>query len=227
MQQDATPCNTSQRRNAGFLALFFSCTRSLCCITLQPVATEWDHNGTTRMTSRRLTHTKIEAAKPRSTRYEIADPTIAGLQLRVEPSGRKSWLLRYYWRGKRVRFVIGSWPTWNQAKARDMAADARRQIDRGIDPRRAFPKRRNTSHLLPSQSGLDAHSLGFLAQEFMERFVSPNRKRPEYVRRILEADVLRDGWRMRDAERSRLERSSSGSMKSSRAAHRCKPTERL
>ena len=33
----------------------------------------------------------------------------------------------------------------------------------------------------------------------MERFVKPNRKRPEYVRRIITADVLRDGWKMRDA----------------------------
>jgi integrase len=43
-----------------------------------------------------------------------------------------------------------------------------------------------------------AHSIELLAYEFYWHFLVPERKRPEYAARILEADVLRE-WRGRDA----------------------------
>jgi integrase len=167
---------------------------------LHPVAPERDHNGTTDLANARLTSTKIEAAKAAAKRYELNDPTVPGLQLRVEPSGRKVWLLRYYWQGKRVRYSIGAWPSWTQVKAHEAATEARRQLDQGIDPRRSRSRRRNPPPADASLSKYDPHSIEFLAHEFIERFVKPNRKRPQYVERILKADVLsKDAWAGRDA----------------------------
>lgn len=152
------------------------------------------------MASSRLTSTKIEAAKPKAARYELNDPAVPGLQLRVEPSGRKSWLLRYYWQGRRVRLALGRWPQWTQAKAHEAAGEARRQIESGIDPRRARPQRRTRLPPPPSSCAITygPHSIEFLAGEFMERFIQPNRKRPEYAQRIIDVDVL-PHWKGRDA----------------------------
>ena len=59
---------------------------------------------------RRLTVSRIEGLAPEAGRYELTDPAVAGLQLRIEPTGAKSWILRYYWRGRRVRLSLGSYP---------------------------------------------------------------------------------------------------------------------
>ena len=59
---------------------------------------------------RRLTVTRIEGLAPEAARYELTDHAVAGLQLRVEPTGGKSWILRYYWRSKRVRLSLGTFP---------------------------------------------------------------------------------------------------------------------
>jgi len=59
---------------------------------------------------RRLTVSRIEGLEPEAVRYELTDPAVAGLQLRVEPTGAKSWILRYYWRGRRVRLSLGTYP---------------------------------------------------------------------------------------------------------------------
>jgi integrase len=87
---------------------------------------------------RRLTFRRIEGLEPEATRCELTDPAVAGLQLRVEPTGAKSWILRYYWRGRRDEFM--------------------------------------RLHIRGAQK----------------------RKRPDYVKRVLEVDVL-PIWKGRDA----------------------------
>jgi hypothetical protein len=52
-------------------------------------------------------------------------------------SGAKSWILRYYWRGKRVRPSLGSYPETSQRGAHEAASHARKLLEDGIDPRRA------------------------------------------------------------------------------------------
>ena len=90
-----------------------------------------------RYRARRITASSIEALKPRTRRYEVTDPAIAGLQLRVAPTAVKSWILRYYWRGARLRLVLELWPDITLADAREMTASAHQLIRRGIDPRAA------------------------------------------------------------------------------------------
>lgn len=132
------------------------------------------------------------------------DPAIKGLQLRVRKRSSglsRTWLLRYRWRDEAVRLVLGHRPTMSLADARERALELRRAIDDGIDPRRARPRRREAKPQAKA-TGAPArdsqHTVEFLAGEFMERFVRPKRKRPEYAQAILNRDVL-PAWRGRDA----------------------------
>lgn len=57
-----------------------------------------------------------------------------GLQLKVRPSGTKSWVLRYQFEGKRHDLGLGSFPDVSLADARKKAMEYRVQINKGLDP---------------------------------------------------------------------------------------------
>ncbi len=85
------------------------------------------------------------------------------------------------------------------ADARERAMELRKAIDEGIDPRRARPRRRQQSVPLPLSAGIsDKHSVEFLISEFIQRYLRPHRKRPEWAEAILARDVL-PKWKGRDA----------------------------
>ena len=124
--------------------------------------------------------------------------------MRVREKGvgtSRTWLFRYTWRDEWVRLTIGHYPGTDLVDAREIAHSLRKKIGEGIDPRRALPKRSPKAAPLPLSSavaGADKHSIEFLAREFVERYLKPKRKRPEYAERILQADVL-PHWKGRDA----------------------------
>ena len=134
------------------------------------------------------------------------DPATPGLQLRVREKhggdASRTWLFRYRWRDEWVRIVIGHARTMALSEARADALELRKAIDAGIDPRRARPRRRATPARLPLSSAVarpgDKHTVDFLASEFVERYLRPRRKRPEYAEAILARDVL-PKWKGRDA----------------------------
>ncbi|MCV2871592.1 integrase arm-type DNA-binding domain-containing protein [Defluviimonas sp. WL0050] len=77
----------------------------------------------------------IEAIKPDpEKRQEIPDAGLSGLYLVVQPSGVKSWALRYRFGGKPSKLTLGRWPLMGVADARAAAADALEKIERGDDP---------------------------------------------------------------------------------------------
>jgi integrase len=118
----------------------------------------------------------VQSLKPRDHRYEV-----------------------FYWQGKRARLVLGVWPKVSLAEAHEKAEAARALLRRGIDPRRAGITL--ASRVRPERSpteGPSGHSVEHLTREFMSRHVHRRRRRPEYVQRILNAEVL-PRWRSRDA----------------------------
>jgi len=130
------------------------------------------------------------------------DPGTQGLQLRVRATRTgtsRTWLFRYRWRGEWVRLTFGHFPGTDLADARATVGEFAKNIDEGIDPRRARPKRNPNSTPPPTSAAVsDKHSIEFLVAEFMERHVKATRKRPEYAQRILDHDVLPE-WKGRDA----------------------------
>jgi integrase len=123
--------------------------------------------------------------------------------VREKQSGKASrtWLLRFKFGGEESRIVLGHFPETSLDEARGLAREYREKAAKGIDPRRARPRRNPKAAPLPASAAVAGgakHSIEFLASEFLERHVKPNRKRPEYAERILASDVL-PHWQGRDA----------------------------
>ena len=77
----------------------------------------------------------IEALKPDSAkRIEVSDASCRGLFIVVQPSGAKSWALRYRFGGKPAKLTLGRWPAMGLADARAAAGAALERIDHGDDP---------------------------------------------------------------------------------------------
>ncbi len=114
----------------------------------------------------------------------------------------RAHLFRYKLRGRPLRIVIGHTDTMSLAGARARKLRMRRALDDGIDPRRAWPRRRPAPAPLSISAATAApdvqHTVEFLASEFLTRYVRPTRKRPEYAEAILQRDVL-SVWKGRDA----------------------------
>jgi integrase len=145
----------------------------------------------------RLTKGRVESLRPGPRQRDISDPERRGLVLRIERSGSKLWLFRYKFEGKPHRLALGTYPGMSLAMARAAAQAHRDLLDRGVDPRTARRARRPAPLSAAAVSG-NKHSIEFLAHEFLERHVKPNRRRPEYVQRILGRDLL-PAWQGRDA----------------------------
>lgn len=85
--------------------------------------------------ARALTTKAVEAAKPDpDKRREIPDPALSGLYLVVQPTGAKSWALRYRYAGKPKKLTLGRWPVMGVAAARTAASEAIEAVDMGDDP---------------------------------------------------------------------------------------------
>jgi integrase len=145
----------------------------------------------------RLTKARVESLRPWTRQRDISDPERRGLVLRIEPSGSKLWLFRYKFGGNPHRLSLGAYPGTSLALARAEAQAHRDLLDRGIDPRAARRARR-PAPLSEAAAPANKHSIEFLAHEFLERHVKPNRRRPEYAERIIARDVLPE-WKGRDA----------------------------
>ena len=84
---------------------------------------------------RAFTSKSVEATKadPKR-RQEIPDPALSGLYLVVQPSGAKSWALRYRYSGKPKKLTLGKWPIMGLADARAAASEALDKVEHGLDP---------------------------------------------------------------------------------------------
>ena len=93
-----------------------------------------------------LTSASVEKHRPDpARRREIPDGRMPGLYLIVQPSGAKSWALRYRHNGTARKLTIGPYPAFSLADAREQAQQALNRVQRGGDPAREkrIERRRN------------------------------------------------------------------------------------
>jgi integrase len=125
-----------------------------------------------------LTQSKIQAMKPRTQRYAVADGH--GLTLEVQPSGVRSWRLRYRFAGRQRRVNLGRWPMVSLAAAREQTRMLRSQLAVGLP----------LSSRFFSSSRKDASPT---FKEFVERYlgeiVSKARRAPAAVERWIDRDL--------------------------------------
>jgi integrase len=70
-----------------------------------------------------LTDRRIRTLKAEGQRVELMDGAVPGLGIRVSPTGRKSWFLRYGPREARRRIVLGPYPALTLDAARNKARE--------------------------------------------------------------------------------------------------------
>jgi integrase len=75
---------------------------------------------------------------------------VAGLQLRVKPTGAKSWIIRVVVGGKRRDIGLGGFPSVSLAEAREAAKIVRGKIANGIDP---LVEKRDAKRALRERTG--------------------------------------------------------------------------
>jgi integrase len=137
-----------------------------------------------------FTDRKIQALRPRSTRYEVTEP--GGLWLRVTSNGVKSWCFRYRIGGMHRRMVFGGYPEVTLADARLKLAHAKAQIRNGQDP--------GAIQEMERQARRTAPTIDDMVDEYLTRHCSRTMKTATVRedRRILEKEVL-PRWRGRRA----------------------------
>lgn len=87
------------------------------------------------MAAKVLTVQSVERYKPDpSRRLELPDAVLPGLYLIVQPSGLKSWAIRYRIDGRPRKFTIGRYPLFDVASARARAREALQLVATGRDP---------------------------------------------------------------------------------------------
>ena len=82
-----------------------------------------------------LTDLFLRKLKGGEERIEVWDAKLPGFGIRVAPSGTKSFVLLYRFRGQPRRLTLGRYPILGLAEAREIAKEALNQVARGIDPR--------------------------------------------------------------------------------------------
>lgn len=87
----------------------------------------------------KLTDTAIQSALRRATesgeRIDLSDASLAGLRLRLTPSGSRTWVLACRdTHGQMRRFRLGEYPDLGIAAAREAARAMRAEVRKGADP---------------------------------------------------------------------------------------------
>lgn len=142
-----------------------------------------------------LTAKAVEAAKPFTDRQEIPDGIVGGLYLVVQPSGSKSWALRYRHAGKPFKLTLGRWPMMTLQAARIAAGEAIDKAQRGENPA-VEKKATKAAKLKAAIEGRD--KIKNLLDEFEKRHLSKIKSGTQ-VRGFLNRFII-EPWGERDVQ---------------------------
>jgi integrase len=117
-----------------------------------------------------LTDLSIKKQPLPEKRRELPDGKITGLYLVLQPSGAKSWALRYRFDGQPRKLTIGPYPAVDLSAARKRAQEAVGAIASGNDPARAKKAEREARRVEQST----ADRVEVVANSFVERYVRRN-----------------------------------------------------
>jgi integrase len=130
-----------------------------------------------------LTDARIRNAKPMAKSYKLSDG--GGMYLLVTPGGGRYWRLDYRFVGKRRTLALGVYPTVTLANARSGRDEARRQLEKDVDPN-AAKKATKLAVKLASENTFEAIAREWIAKQ-------RNRLAPKYCALLLarlEADIF-------------------------------------
>lgn len=130
----------------------------------------------------KINNTLLSGIQTSPTPYEINDTEICGFLLRVQPSGVKSYAVRYRIRGKQTRFVIGRTSEFTPAQARDEAKRILSSVNLGGDPSEI------------RQVRPDEKTFGAFIEQDYEPWLLANRKSAKATMARIRANFKKDLW---------------------------------
>lgn len=124
----------------------------------------------------------IEALKTKDARYEVWDKSRPAFGVRVGISGKKSWIFVYHWEKKPRGLTLGRYPAMSLADAGLALANARKQLEEGIDPGASEVEKRRQKRAIPT--------IKDLVEEYLEKHCKPNKQSWQEDERVFKHDVL-------------------------------------
>ena len=118
----------------------------------------------------------VDTLKPEAARFEVHDLRCPGMSLRVSPTGRKTFGIKFRFGLEQKRIKLGIYPRITLATAREKAIDLLRQVDEGIDP----TKRRRSPDMKVEN----------VCSEFIRLHAQPRNKSWREAERILEREFI-------------------------------------
>ena len=140
-----------------------------------------------------LTEIAIKNIPVLEKRREVPDGKITGLYLIVQPSGAKSWALRYRAAGAPRKLTIGPYPAIDIGKARRRAQEALGEIAGGKDP---AATKRGARTAGKAEREADVDRVERVVALFIERHVKPKTRDWRETERILFKEIA-PRWRGR------------------------------
>lgn len=122
--------------------------------------------------AKELTAVAIEKMKPGDARQEIPDGRISGLYFIIQPSGKRSWAVRYRFGGKPCKLTLGAYPAIDLKRARELAGEAKDKVEEGKDPG-PEKKAAKAAAAIPALDTVEAAAARFLSQ-YVRRNLKPS-----------------------------------------------------
>jgi integrase len=145
------------------------------------------------MPAKVLTTRTVETLKPGFDRQEVADRHMPGLYLVLQPSGAKSWAVRYRHNGINRKYTIGTYPAIDLKSARGLAGKALRAVAEGRDPGREKHEEKADTVEAVARQFIERHCknnrTALTTQRLLEQYVLP-RWRGRLARDITRRDIL-------------------------------------
>ncbi len=142
--------------------------------------------------AKELTALAVEKLRPGPERKEIPDGRISGLYFIIQPSGKRSWAVRYKFGGKPCKLTLGQYPAIDLKRARELAGEAKNKVEEGRDPH-AEKKATKAAPAVPAND-LVEHTVKQFLQHYARRHLKAGTAKE--VARLLDKEVA-EPWRGR------------------------------
>ena len=140
-----------------------------------------------------LTDLKLKNLRPATARKEIPDGKISGLYFVLQPSGARSWALRYRAAGRPAKLTIGAYPAIDLAAARRLAQKALGEVAEGKDP----AANKQAARVAAREERLAQNDLvERVVEQFIERHAKPKTRDWREAKRMLDNEIVAR-WRGR------------------------------
>ena len=129
-----------------------------------------------------LTETWLKANHKKQQNKKIIKSDRDGLNARISPKGKITFMMRYYYNSLRKELDVGTYPLTSLKEARAESVRLRKELEKGHDPK--------VVRQLERQAIIAAESLTGLFELWYDAYCIKNKKNPHEIKRSFEIHVF-------------------------------------